>query len=505
MDNRHMPWVVRAIAGNAARDPQRTAVEGPRGSISYGQLWQAASRAARLLRATGVRPGDVVGVGAERGTAFVTASLACWQAGAAYLPLPSATPVLRLRQIIQDSGIRFTVASGSQEDLCHDLGLAVVPLSQAATSPPAATAPPPAITPRQGFPPTAPGAAYVIYTSGSTGKPKGVVVGHQSLANLIKWHIHAYRIGIGDRALHTAGLGFDAAVWEIWPYLAAGATLIACPDEDRLVPDFIVERLADQRCTVAFAATPLAEELLSLAPDLPDLRYLFTGGDVLRLTGPVHSTYQLVNHYGPTEATVVTTSHAVGQDDTGGCPPIGTPIDGVTVLLLDPDLRPVAEGSEGEIHIGGRSLALGYLRDPDLTRSRFITVPDRPGTWYRTGDLAVRNDGVLTFTGRADPGQLKIRGVRLAAAEVESALMACPGIRMAAVTTCGTGADAALIAIIAADSPVPAVDTLLAWLRTRLDSPAIPNRFVFVGKVPLNENGKIDRRSVTQIACRGSG
>ncbi|MEU0240450.1 carbamoyltransferase C-terminal domain-containing protein [Nocardiopsis sp. NPDC006198] len=315
------------------------------------------------------------------------------------------------------------------------------------------------------------------------------------------WHNRAYSIGPDDRTLHTASLDFDAAVWEIWPYLAAAATVVACPDEDRVVADFAAEQLADQRCTIAFLATPLAEEVIRLAPGLPELRFLLTGGDTLRLPAPVTGPWRLVNHYGPTVTTVVTTAHTVVDVTAGAIPPIGRAIHGVRIVLLGADLRPVRAGTEGEIFVGGRGLALGYLGDPELTAARFVAVPGRSGRWYRTGDLAVSESGVLTFRGRVDLEQLKVRGVRIEAAEIEAALMACPGVDVAAVTMLGTGADGLLVAAVATARP-PVLAQLRAFLAARLPTAAIPNCFVFVDRLPLtgNGNGKIDRRLVMQLA-----
>lgn len=493
MPPRDLTGLCRRIAGHASRRPEHPAIEDANGSTSYAQLWQNAVRAAWSLRAAG-SDGTVVLVATERGAPFVTAALGCWLSGTAYLPVATDTGLHRLRGIVQDSGARLAIASERRAPLCRDAGLDPLVLGPGNNSLP---------EPGRGRPGSSlpPDAAYVVYTSGSTGRPKGVVVGHASLDNLVDWHIRTYSIGPGDRGLHTAGLGFDAAVWEVWPYLAAGATVVTCPDEDRFVPDFVAENLIEKSCTVAFVATVIAEELLTLRLSAPRLRFLLTGGDELRLTGPAPRDFRLVNHYGPSEATVVTTVHPVSRGNIGSRPPIGVPIDGASVLVLDEQLRAVADGAEGEIFVGGRVLALGYLHDPDLTSRRFVSVPGRSGRWYRTGDLAVRRDGELEFRRRVDLDQLKVRGVRIEAAEIESALLSHPLIRTAAVVLTGQGAQGSLLALLTSADPPPSAESVRSWLRDRLPHAVIPNRFVYVDRLPLTDNGKLDRPSIATIAA----
>lgn len=474
---------------------RRTAIVDQLGDTTYARLWADATNAAGALRQASVHAGDVVAVAADRGAAFITAALGCWIADAVYLPLAPDVPAARLRRMVAGAGARVVLCSPGRAADCAAAGLVTVGVPLAPRDEPTGRLDP--------LPSALPGnardAAYLLYTSGSTGEPKGVLVGHASLANLVAWHLRAYAVGPGDRALHTASLGFDAGVWEIWPYLAAGATVVACPDEDRVVAAFAAEQLTRHRCTIAFLATPLAEELIRLGEELPRLRYLLTGGDALRLPGPVRGPWRLVNHYGPTEATVVTTAHVVVRDEPGSAPPIGAPIDNVRVLLLDADRRPVPDGVDGEIYIGGRGLALGYLGDPDLTSRRFVSVPGEPGLWYRTADLATSLRGTLTFRGRTDVEQLKVRGIRIEATEIEAALMDCPGVDGAAVTLCGQGSAGILVAVLVGTGPL-ARQQLRAELATRLPAGVLPNRYMVVDRLPLTSNGKLDRKLVADLA-----
>ena len=209
--------------------------------------------------------------------------------------------------------------------------------------------------------------AYAIYTSGTTGLPQATVLRHRGLRNLVDWHNHAYAVGPGTRALHTAGLSFDASVWEIWPYLSAGATVVTAPDEVRMIPSRLVGYARTHRTTKLLASTPLAQEILRTCPDdeIPWTE-LFTGGDVLRLSR-LPSGWAHVNHYGPMEAAVVATAWRADHVPADGLAPIGQPIRGVSVRLAATDLSPVAPGSAGELLIGGPGVGHGYHDRPRLT------------------------------------------------------------------------------------------------------------------------------------------
>ncbi len=345
--------------------------------------------------------------------------------------------------------------------------------------------------------------AYVIYTSGSTGRPKGVEIPHRGLLALVRWHRRVYGVTPADRAPQMAGEGFDASVWELWPYLLSGAAVVFPPDGVRANPAALVPWLAGAGITLAFLPTPLAE----LALDEPwppghHLRALLVGGDRLRRRpGPAHG-FRLVNHYGPTESSVVATWGAVppeGSPSEGaGAPSIGRPVDGTRACVLDPAGRPVPAGVAGELCLGGESLARGYLGRPDLTAERFVPDPAQDGErlgerLYRTGDLVRhRGDGEIEFLGRID-SQIKIRGVRIEPGEIEAALASCPGVREAAVTARERGGEARLVAYVA-----PAGEGLRAWLEARLPSAMVPSAFVILDALPLTPNGKVDLRALPE-------
>src|SRR5262249_5647336 len=289
----------------------------------------------------------------------------------------------------------------------------------------AAVSSPPAATPPQAL-------AYLIFTSGSTGQPKGVQVPRSGLSALVGWHLRAWDVSRSDRAALIASPGFDASVWEIWPYLTAGASLHVPDAALRSSAETLADWMAEQRITISFLPTPVAESFIEAdLPALPALRALLTGGDKLRRPPARPLPFRFVNHYGPTESTVVATCCDVEHGAANKVPAIGWPIANIHAYVLDRFRRPVPPGIKGELYLGGEGLARGYLNQAELTRERFIPDPfdRRAGArLYRTGDLGRRRvDGSLEFFGRSD-GQIKLRGYRVEPGEIEAALDQHPAV-----------------------------------------------------------------------------
>ncbi len=411
-------------------------------------------------------------------------ALAVLKAGGAYLPLDPSYPRERLELLLEDAGVDVLLAGpGVEPPVARLVRLDGAPAGAAGLPGPGED------DPRR--------LAYVVYTSGSTGQPKGVAVPHGGLANLVAWHRRAYGLTAADRATLIASPGFDAAVWEIWPALAAGASLHVPDEETRSAPERLLAWLAAERITVCFLPTPLAEAVLALAPP-PGLalRELLTGGDRLRSSPPAGLPFRLVNHYGPTESSVVATAGAVAPG--GAAPPsLGGPIANTRVYLLDRGLLPVPAGVPGELCLGGAGLARGYLGRPDLTAERFVPDPfaDPAGSrLYRTGDLMRWADGGLEFLGRIDR-QVKVRGARVEPGEIEAALLALPGVREAVVTLRddlpgGPG----LAAYVVGDGV--AAGELRRALRSRLPEAMVPAAFVALAALPLTSHGKLDRAAL---------
>ncbi|MEG4422578.1 MULTISPECIES: amino acid adenylation domain-containing protein [unclassified Microcoleus] len=302
---------------------------------------------------------------------------------------------------------------------------------------------------------TAENLVYAIYTSGSTGKPKGVEIEHGSLLNLVFWHQREFGVSAGDRATQIAAIGFDACGWEIWPYLAAGASIYFPEDDIRRDPEKLQNWLVSKAITISFLPTPLAEKVLLLDwPQTTALRILLTGGEKLQQHPLKSHPFKLVNNYGPTENTVVTTSGYIPvTEQTDIAPTIGRPIANTQIYILDKYLQPVAIGVVGELYIGGNGLARGYLNRPDLTAQSFIVNPFKPNSGeriYKTGDLVrYRGDRNLEFLGRIDE-QVKIRGFRIELGEIETQLTQHPAVQQTVAIASEDGqGDKRLVAYIA--------------------------------------------------------
>ncbi|MEG4277791.1 amino acid adenylation domain-containing protein [Microcoleus sp. MON1_C1] len=302
---------------------------------------------------------------------------------------------------------------------------------------------------------TAENLVYAIYTSGSTGKPKGVEIEHGSLLNLVFWHQREFGVSAGDRATQIAAIGFDACGWEIWPYLAAGASIYFPEDDIRRDPEKLQNWLVSKAITISFLPTPLAEKVLLLdSPQNTALRILLAGGEKLQQHPLKSHPFKLVNNYGPTENTVVTTSGYIpATEQTDIAPTIGRPIANTQIYILDKYLQPVPVGVVGELYIGGNGLARGYLNRPDLTAQRFIPNPFKPNSGeriYKTGDLVrYRGDRNLEFLGRIDE-QVKIRGFRIELGEIETVLTQHPAVQQTVAIASEDGhGDKRLVAYIA--------------------------------------------------------
>jgi len=415
------------------RTPSAVAVTCEDESLTYGELNRRANQLARVLRRHGVGPDVLACVCMERSCDMVVALLGVLKAGGAYVPLDPAYPRDRLAFLLADSQARVLLtqrnladgllsAPEAREgvDCAHSVGNPERLLMDADWD---AISEEPDTNPSNR--PQAGHLAYVIYTSGSTGRPKGVAVEHRSLVNLVTWHQRTYQVTPSDRATQLASVAFDASVWELWPYLTAGASIHVPAEDVRAVPSRLLEWLAGERITMTFLPTPLAEAVLEERwPEGLSLRYLLTGGDKLHRAPSRPLPFQLINHYGPTENTVVATCGPVPPSSNGAAPPIGKAIANVQTYILDASLNPVPVGVAGELYLGGDSLARGYLNLKELTAERFIPNPfGAPGSrLYKTGDVVrYLHDGNIEFLGRNDD-QVKIRGYRIELGEIEAVL-----------------------------------------------------------------------------------
>jgi amino acid adenylation domain-containing protein len=458
--------------------------------LSYEELDRRVDRFAGHLMQLGIASAGTVAICIERSFDWIVAALGIMRAGAAYVPLDPAWPDSRLRFAVNDSGAAVLVARAALLDRLQVQARGIDPSRDAALI--AA-----ALTPAPG-PIQSESLAYVIYTSGSTGVPKGVEITHANLSHLVRWHRDTFRVTRDDRASHLAGLGFDAAVWEIWPNLAAGATVSLADDAVRSSPELMQQWIIRERVTIAFVPTVHALPLMAMEwPSTTDLRLLLTGGDMLRRGPAVQLPFEVVNNYGPTECTVVATS-SVLKPGTDGVPPIGRPMAGARIYLMNERGEQVPDGTVGEIYIGGGGVGRGYRNLPQSTKQSFLPDPFTgvPGDhMYRTGDRGVRRpDGEIEFKGRLDR-QLKIRGQRVELDEISSALAHHPNIDFAtAITKISGCGETELVAYVLPREKerVPTARELQKHLLHTLPDYMIPAIFVRLHALPLSTNGKLD-------------
>jgi amino acid adenylation domain-containing protein len=491
------------VAERAAERPGALAVADAGDSLTYAELNARANQLAHHLRSLGVGPERRVAICVERSSAMIVGLLGILKAGGAYVPLDPRFPTVRSRQMLTDSAATLLLTSAELKDALACDGIAAVCLDadwpaierEPVTDPVVATRPA--------------NLAYTIYTSGSTGRPKGVDVAHAGLLNLVAWHRRRYEMTPADRTTQVAAPAFDACTWEVWAAVTAGASLHVMDEDVRLDPREIAGWLAREAITLCFLPTPLAEAALAEPwPSEMALRALLTGGDTLHRGAPEGATFCLVNHYGPTESSVVATCGVVDAPASAfRRPPIGTPIDNTQVYILDEHGEPAPAGVVGHLHIGGAGLARGYAGRPQITAQAFVPDPlgAEPGARiYRTGDLARYGpDGEIELTGRLDE-QVKLRGFRVELREVEATLMDHPDIRACAVVAvAGSSATTELVAYVVAEAPAEGAQAWRQHLRDRLPEPMVPAAFVALDALPTTPNGKVDRAALRRTGRAG--
>jgi amino acid adenylation domain-containing protein len=508
----------RAVSGSSLADcfeqicrsfPDRTAITCGRESISYGDLNQEADRIALGLLGTHSQSQadgspQIVAIYLDRSIAQIAAMLGVVKAGFAYLPIDSTYPAARVAQTLEDAA-PFAVVTDSR------LAAGLPEISGAVLMHDRLDASATGLDPTQKS--TADSLAYVMYTSGSTGKPKGVLVTHGNVMRLFTQTDHWFHFNEDDVWTMFHSFAFDFSVWEIWGPLLTGGRLVIVPFEVSRSTEEFYALLSEERVTV-LNQTPSAFSLLDqveeAGPVLPlALRYVIFGGEALQYRALRNwfkrhgdAKPQLINMYGITETTVHVTYRVVSETDAHAetDSPIGEPIPDLQLYVLDGDLKPVAEGEEGELCVGGAGVAKGYLNRPELTAQRFIADPfGKPGSLlYRSGDLARRRaDGQLVYLGRND-NQVKINGFRIELGEVEAAIAEYPGIRQVFVTahTDHTGRQR-LAAYFVTESGIKLeAHTLREFLTPRSPAQMIPAFYIQMESFPLTNNGKVDRKAL---------
>ncbi|GIG09051.1 hypothetical protein Cco03nite_57510 [Catellatospora coxensis] len=479
-----------AFALRVARAPEAVAVIDGEREVSYVELAACAGRLARVLAHQGVRPESVVGVAVPRSLETIVTVLAVNRLGAAFLPLDLNHPADRLAYMIEDSGAVLVVTTGKAKGLLPETAAPVLVLDDVTDATP--------VRPVLPAPTGLDHAAYVIYTSGSTGRPKGVTVSHEGIGSLVETAVDPMGVTADSRVLQFASIGFDVFAFEVSMALCTGAALVITPDEARTPGAALSELLYAHGVTHAI----LPPSLVSILPpdaDLPEGLCVLVGtetvpaGLINRWAGHL----KLFAAYGLTEATVNSTLWRAtpGWDAPV---PIGRPDPNTVTYILDERLRPVPVGVVGELYVGGRGLARGYLGKPGLSAQRFVADPFAgPGTrMYRTGDRARwKADGDIDFLGRSD-NQVKIRGFRIEPGEIEAVLAGHETVRQAAVVADRTGDTTRLVAYVSPDGPAdPAA--LRAHIGAVLPEYMVPSLVVVLdGPLPVNPNGKVDRKAL---------
>ncbi|MFH8385289.1 non-ribosomal peptide synthetase [Kitasatospora sp. NPDC018058] len=484
------------FASQVRRTPDAVAVSGDGVRLTYRELDERANRIAHRLLGLGVRPEEPVAVLMERSVELVAAVLGVVKAGACYLPLHDSYPLERMRRIVHRAGPAAVLTDHVMRGRARALGLTVV---ESATDPQTAA-----------LPATDPGvvtgpdqAVYVIHTSGSTGEPKGVTVTHRGVLGLAADSL--WDGGAHDRVLMVAPYAFGVSTYELWVPLLRGGHVVVAPPGDldlRTLRRLIEEEAVTGLHLTAGLFRVLAEE----APEsFAGVREVLTGGDVIapaavrRVLEACPDTVVRAM-YGATEVSSFAL-HAplTAADRLDGAVPVGGPLDGVLVRLLDRDLNPVADGEVGELYLAGGRLASGYFASPELTAERFVEDPfGAPGTrMYRTGDLMRRGArGLLEFAGRAGD-QVKIRGYRVEPAEVEHVLARQPGVVHAAVVVQEPQpGEGRLVAYVVPRTPGTDLAALRAAVAQVLPDYMVPAAFAELDALPLTPNGKLDRAAL---------
>ena len=504
--------IQQLFAEQVERTPNATAVVCEEESLSYRELNRRANQLGHYLRKMGVGPDSRVAICVERGLEMIVGLLGVLKAGGAYVPLDPSYPPERLRFMLEDSAPVVLLTQGHLEGLFTGVRecLAVLDVTAAATW----QEQPDTDLECASVGLTSEHLAYVIYTSGSTGQPKGVMVEHQGVVRLVR-NTNYVQLGTEDVVAQASNVSFDAATFEIWGALLAGARLVIISKNALLSRAVFGQELRQNRINTLFLTTALFNEVAREAVEaFAGLRYLLFGGEevetrwVARVLGEA-KVQHLLHVYGPTETVTFATWHEVRTVEEGRTVPIGRPIANTRVYILDANLEPAPVGVAGELYIGGPGVARGYWQRVELTAERFVKDPfvEEAGTgrMYRTGDLGRwLPDGTIEFIGRNDQ-QVKLRGFRIELGEIEARLAEHPGVGAAVVVAReDVPGEKRLVAYYTRVTSRAQEETeekagpeqLRAHLAARLPEYMVPAAYVQLESLPLTRNGKIDRKEL---------
>ncbi|WP_460727184.1 amino acid adenylation domain-containing protein, partial [Nocardia heshunensis] len=484
----------------AARTPEAVAIGFEGTALSYGEFAARVNRLARHLIASGVGPDTLVALGIRRSTDLVVAMYAVLAAGGAYVPLDLDQPADRIEYVLETAQ-PVAVLTTSRDGFGYNAApVLVIDTLDVSGYSDAVVTDADRVAPLRSS-----NAAYVIFTSGSTGRPKGVAVSHAAAVNQIAWITSEYALSADDVVLLKTPQTFDVSVWELFGPLAVGGRMVVATPDGHRDPGYLAEVIAAEGVTItSFVPSMLSVFATSVdAAQLSSLRALLIAGEALT-SDVVHafrkvSSAELHNLYGPTEFTVHAT-YAPVADDVQGAVPIGRPVWNAQAYILDARLHPVAPGVAGELYLAGSQLARGYVGRADLTADRFVANPLGFGErMYRTGDLVRWNaDGSITYLGRTD-FQVKLRGLRIELGEIESALTGHDSVAQAVVVmNSDPRTGDRLVGYVVPSAGAVDIDVLRAHLSAQLPSYMVPAAIVSLDAMPLNANGKLDRRALPE-------
>ncbi|AEY65142.1 amino acid adenylation domain-containing protein [Clostridium sp. BNL1100] len=493
--------VIKLFQEQVKKNPEAKAVIFGEKSLTYGELDKKSSQVAYLLHTKGISTGNIIGIMLERSLEMIIGIFGIIKSGAAYLPISPELPVKRIEYIISDSNSEYLLTTTRFLDKLQGINTKIIDLEQESIySLPEYTND--SIEPSD--------LIYVIYTSGSTGNPKGVMVEHYSVVNRLNWMKNKYPLTQSDTILHKTPFVFDVSVWELFLWAITGAKVALLGPGYEKFPQGIIEEVEKSQVTIIHFVPSMFNSFLNYLKDteyvkkLSSLKQVFCSGEALL---PIHvkkfnetigksGNAFLTNLYGPTEATVDVTYFDC-NDVNNDIVPIGKPIDNIRIYIINgSDLQPV--GSSGELCIAGDGLARGYLNQPKLTEEKFTGIAiNSEERIYRTGDLArLLPDGNIEFLGRMD-NQVKIRGLRIELGEIESKIGEYEYVEQCVVVLKNQEQiNPVLTAYILTDREELTAKEIKQFLKTQLPEYMIPNQYIMLNKLPLTQNGKIDRKAL---------
>ncbi|CAM4057720.1 hypothetical protein BAMA_00645 [Bacillus manliponensis] len=475
----------------------KIAIKGVQGSFSYKDLNERSNQVANELQKKGIEPGSIVGVCLKRSPEQIATLIGILKSGCAYLPIDTASPKERIKLIVEDSSTKFIITDGA--DLKGISGVSLLQsdsifcngskenVKWTLNKPPEKQL------------------AYVIYTSGSTGKPKGIGVSHASFVNHIQGMLKTFPISSDERVLQNITYSFDASVTEIFATLIGGGTLILTHPDHQFDIDYLADLMIKESVTRAQLFHSLINKLIHVDEfrEKNKLRHVFTGGEAL--SGQLVQLFYeklgkdivLVNLYGPTEATVASTYWISEPKYNQSTAPIGRALPGYHLLILNEELQPVPKGGVGELFIGGKGLALGYLNNNELNKSAFLSlnINGESNLYYRTGDLVKQlSNGDLLFLSRKD-SQVKIRGFRIELDEIKHRLLEQPEIENAVVVVEKIKGDKKIFSFITRmEGTHVTANEVKERLKNTLPHYMIPQVISWVEKIPITLNGKVNKK-----------